>query len=316
MKDVNLLINNGVNVEKSIREVFGDIETYNDTLDVFLNEVEGKLAEMKVYLEKADMPNYAIKVHSLKSDGKYFGFEKLAELSFNHEMESKANNIGYVTEHFEELMSEANRIVNLVKQYVGINMMPNTVSEPQQNRENIISFPSNNMMANTISQPQKEPASIIQFPGEGITNTTSQQLLDNTILVADDSDIVRGFVSNAVHGEYPILGAHDGKEAIDIINANVDNKIVCMLLDLNMPNVDGFQVLEYMQQENLFSQIPVAIITGDILRSSIDRAFQYPIRDMLQKPFNDANIRNVIEKLVMFHNEYSNSNQEEESLLR
>ena len=119
MKDVNLLISNGVNIEKSL-ELFGDMETYNDTLHDFLSEVEGKLAKIKSYKEVADMANYAILVHSLKSDAKYFGFEKLAELAYNHEMESKANNMYYVTDHFDELMQEANRIVALVKQYMGI----------------------------------------------------------------------------------------------------------------------------------------------------------------------------------------------------
>lgn len=281
MKDVNLLINNGVDVEKSISEVFGDIETYNDTLDVFLNEIEGKLAEMKTYIEKADMPNYAIKVHSLKSDGKYFGFEKLAELSFNHEMESKANNIGYVTGHFEELMNEANRIVNLVKQYVGIS----------------------DTMASIVSQQSMENETIAPF--------TTPVIKDETILVADDAELVRSYVSRIFDGEYNVLGAKDGKEAIDILHANVDDKIVGMLLDLNMPNVDGFQVLEHLKQENLFAKVPVAIITGDILKSSIDRACNYPIRTMLQKPFNEVNVRNAVNQLIMFHNEYKNSNQEE-----
>lgn len=281
MKDVNLLINNGVDVEKSIREVFGDIETYNDTLDVFLNEIEGKLAEMKTYIEKADMPNYAIKVHSLKSDGKYFGFERLAELSFNHEMESKANNIGYVTGHFEELMNEANRIVNLVKQYVGIS----------------------DTMASIVSQQSMENETIAPF--------TTPVIKDETILVADDAELVRSYVSRIFDGEYNVLGAKDGKEAIDILHANVDDKIVGMLLDLNMPNVDGFQVLEHLKQENLFAKVPVAIITGDILKSSIDRACNYPIRTMLQKPFNEVNVRNAVNQLIMFHNEYKNSNQEE-----
>ena len=120
MKDVNLLINNGVNVNKSL-ELFGDMDTYNDTLHDFLSEVEGKLAKIKAFKEVADMANYAILVHSLKSDAKYFGFEKLAELAYNHEMESKANNMYYVTDHYAELMEEANRIVALVKQYMGIN---------------------------------------------------------------------------------------------------------------------------------------------------------------------------------------------------
>ena len=54
MKDVNLLINNGVNVQKSL-ELFGDMATYDDTLHDFLSEVEGKLARIKAFKEVSDM---------------------------------------------------------------------------------------------------------------------------------------------------------------------------------------------------------------------------------------------------------------------
>ncbi len=89
MKDVNLLVNNGVNVNKAL-ELFGDMATYDDTLVTFLNDAENKLKQIDDYKEKADMANYAILVHSLKSDAKYFGFDKLAELAYDHEMKSKS----------------------------------------------------------------------------------------------------------------------------------------------------------------------------------------------------------------------------------
>ena len=81
MKDVNLLINNGVDVNASL-ELFGDIDTYNETLEDFLNTVDEKIGNMTKYKEESDMKNYAILVHSLKSDARYLGFTKLAELSY------------------------------------------------------------------------------------------------------------------------------------------------------------------------------------------------------------------------------------------
>lgn len=264
MKDVNLLINNGVNVNKSL-ELFGDMETYNDTLHDFLSEVEGKLAKIKAFKEVADMSNYAILVHSLKSDAKYFGFEKLAELAYNHEMESKANNMYYVTDHYDELMQEANRIVVLVKQYMGITSGP--------------------MVSNEV-----KPLVI----------------KDKTILVVDDSNVVRNFVSKIFSNEYDVVIANDGQEALDIIRSNVDDKIVGMLLDLNMPNVDGFQVLDYFKQANLFTRIPVAIITGEGTQANVQKAYQYPIVDMLQKPFNEINVKNIVDKLIMIRNMNNN----------
>ena len=258
MKDVNILTNNGVDVNKAL-ELFGDMATYDDTLKDFLSEIDDKLAKIKLYKEQGDMANYAILVHSLKSDGRYFGFEKLAELAYNHEMESKANNMYYVTDHFDELMAEANRILSVVKQYMGVE-------------------------TGTYTQIVKP---II--------------IKDKNILVVDDSNVVRNFVYKIFNEEYEVLIANDGKEAIDILNSNVDDKIVGVLLDLNMPNVDGFAVLDYFKNANLFQRIPVAIITGEGSEENVKRAYTYPIVDMLQKPFNEVNVKNIVDKLIMIH---------------
>ena len=118
MKDVNLLISNGVNIEKSL-ELFGDMETYDETLEEFLNSVGQKLSDIKKFKETSDMSNYAILVHSLKSDSKYLGFTKLAELAYNHEMKSKENDTSYVNANYDELQKEIDRIIKIIKEYLG-----------------------------------------------------------------------------------------------------------------------------------------------------------------------------------------------------
>ena len=80
---------------------------------------------------------------------------------------------------------------------------------------------------------------------------------------------------------------------------NNDN-IEAVLLDLNMPKVDGFAVLEFMQQNGLLKKMPVSIISGDSSKETIDRAFTYDIVDMLKKPFNDQSIKMVIEKTMIY----------------
>ena len=59
MKDINILLNNGVNLNKSL-ELFGDQETYDETLEEFLNGVNEKIKLIKEFKEKSDMANYAI----------------------------------------------------------------------------------------------------------------------------------------------------------------------------------------------------------------------------------------------------------------
>ena len=249
MKDVNILKNNGVNVDKSL-ELFGDMETYDETLETFLTEANEKINNIKKYKEIADMANYAILVHSLKSDAKYFGFDKLAELSYNHELESKANHIYYIYDHFDELMDEVDRTLNLVRQYLGKEIV------------------------------KKEEKSIIK---------------DKTILVVDDSEVISSFIKKLFNNEYNVLLAKDGMEAINNLN---NESLVGMLLDLNMPNVNGFVVLEYMKNNDLFKTIPVSIITGVGNDDIIKKAFEYPVVDVLRKPFNERDIRKVVEKTI------------------
>ena len=120
MKDISLLTSNGVNVDGSL-ELFGDISIYNETLEDFLNTVDQKLADIKKYKEEADMKNYAILVHSLKSDSKYFGFTELAKLSLDHELKSKDGDKEYVKKHFDELENEYKRIIDVVSKYLNEN---------------------------------------------------------------------------------------------------------------------------------------------------------------------------------------------------
>jgi HPt (histidine-containing phosphotransfer) domain-containing protein len=116
--DQQLLIENGVDVENSIK-LLGDKKTYDDLLMSFLVESETRVQDIKVFKETADMANYAILAHAMKSDSKYLGFTKLAELSLQHELESRNTNVSYINEHFDELMNEFHRIIVLVDQYLG-----------------------------------------------------------------------------------------------------------------------------------------------------------------------------------------------------
>ena len=246
MKDVNLLISNG------------EMSMYNDTLEDFLNDIYDRLDRIKKDKEISDMANYAIEVHALKSDSKYFGFTKLAELSYNHEIESKKNNMFYVIDHYSELIQEANRIVALVEEYLGRKI--------------------------TIKKEQ---------------NT---EVKDKTILVVDDSNVTRGFVQKIFSDTYNVMIAHDGNSAIEIISNHI-NDLVAILLDLNMPGVNGFDVLNYFKTNNLFSKIPVSIITSDSSKETRNRVFSYGVVDILIKPFNERDIKQVLDKTIYFNDQ-------------
>ena len=120
MESIEFLKKNGVDLNKCL-ELFEDIDTYNETLKGFNSSMSKKVIQIKQALEEEDMPNYAIYVHALKSDCKYFGFMKLANIAFEHEMASKDNNTTFVKEHIEELLVEVDKVQKLVSEYLGEN---------------------------------------------------------------------------------------------------------------------------------------------------------------------------------------------------
>ena len=69
-----------------------------------------------------------------------------------------------------------------------------------------------------------------------------------------------------------------------------------MLLDLNMPNCNGFDVLNYLSQNNLFTKIKVTVITGIGNYDIVEQAKKYPIKGVLLKPFNERDIKNALEE--------------------
>ena len=253
MHDTKILIDNGVDLQKSL-ELFGDMETYDDNLDEFLNGVESRLDDLNKFKQSGDMNNYSIIVHSIKSDAKYFGFTKLAELALNHELKSKANDMYYITDNYEELMNEIYRITNLVKDYMG-----------WENKKK-----------------------------EVVVNTNKT---DTAILVVDDSNIISNFVTKIFNNEYEVITASDGSEAISMLS-NMTQQIAGMLLDLNMPNVNGYQVVNFMQVNNLFKDINVAIITGTNSSEVLEKVKDYPIKAILEKPFNEVNVKKVVEMIT------------------
>lgn len=255
MKDKNFLIANGIDVDKSL-ELFGDIGMYNETLQEFLNGVQKKVEELNKYKESSDTHNYAIFAHSLKSDARYLGFTSLAELSYNHEMAGKNNDIAYIYDNYDALINETKRVVKVVSEYMGV------------------------------------------YNSNVIRNTTNVVKSDKTILVVDDSDLVTNFIKKMFNEEYDVLIAQDGSAALKYVTEDVNNKIVGMFLDLNMPNVNGFQVLEYFNKNNLFEKVPVTIITGVDTKDEITKTLMYPVVDILAKPFNERNVKAAVEKMI------------------
>ena len=106
------------------------------------------------------------------------------------------------------------------------------------------------------------------------------------ILIVDDEYINRALLAEMFHDDqevYELIEAENGQEAVQKIEEGHD--IVLILLDIVMPVMDGFTVLEYMEQKGLLKEIPVILITGETIQDSEDRAYSFGVADVIHKPF-------------------------------
>ncbi len=106
----------GVDVAHAL-ELLGDMEMYNMTMEDFAAELENKWSKLEQEKLQNDMENYAIDVHSLKSDCKYLGFYDLADVAYEHELKSKENNSAFVNDNFERLENEYAKVLKIVNEY-------------------------------------------------------------------------------------------------------------------------------------------------------------------------------------------------------
>ena len=120
---------------------------------------------------------------------------------------------------------------------------------------------------------------------------------EQIILVVDDSHITRSMIEHIFKDKYKILMASNGKGAIDIIDV-MEDSIVAILLDLNMPEVDGFGVLDYLKEKGVLERKPVCVVTGEEAPEIIGKVKTYPVTAILLKPFSAEQIQMVVNKAI------------------
>lgn len=105
------------------------------------------------------------------------------------------------------------------------------------------------------------------------------------VLIVDDAPINREMLAMILKNEFNIIEAENGKQCIEKIK-QYGNRISVVLLDLIMPEMDGFAVLEYMKVNALTEDIPVIVVTNDDSNISISKAYEIGIADYIRRPFD------------------------------
>ena len=124
-------------------------------------------------------------------------------------------------------------------------------------------------------------------------------LSDKTILIVDDNLINRKILIKILSGEYRVLEAGNGEEALAILRQNYD-AISLVLLDIMMPVMDGYDVLREMQRDENLSQIPVIVASGQGGEEMEVKALSLGASDYILKPYKPEIIRRRIANTIYF----------------
>ena len=117
-----------------------------------------------------------------------------------------------------------------------------------------------------------------------------------TILIVDDAEMNRMMLSDMLGDQYDYVEAADGREALRILEKNV--AIDLMLLDINMPEMNGFEVLEEMNRYHWIQEIPVIMITAEESVESMEHAYSLGVTDYIPRPFNLYIVRRRVENTL------------------
>ncbi len=120
-----------------------------------------------------------------------------------------------------------------------------------------------------------------------------------TVLVADDVDIGRQLLKRHLSKDFNIVEARNGREVIDIIQSS-SREISCVLLDLLMPVMDGYKVLEFMREHGFLENIPVIAVTAVSDTNGKLTCFDAGAVDIVEKPYDPKILQNRVRHYVSF----------------
>ena len=127
----------------------------------------------------------------------------------------------------------------------------------------------------------------------------------NRILIVDDAETNRLLLRNMLEAHYEIVEACDGHEAVNLIS-RYGLGLSIILLDMIMPEMDGYQVLDYMNHYGYIDEIPVICITSDLEPGKEEKAFDLGVSDFIPKPFNVAVVQKRIQNTIDLYNRTHN----------
>ncbi len=117
--------------------------------------------------------------------------------------------------------------------------------------------------------------------------------MKHTILVVDDELNIRMLLENFLSQDYVIVSKSDGVEALEWLEGNLPDLIIC---DIQMANMDGYQLLEKIRQRGYTKHTPVIMLSGTEASKERVKCYKLGAQDYLTKPFNPEELEELIKK--------------------
>ncbi len=122
--------------------------------------------------------------------------------------------------------------------------------------------------------------------------------MDKIILVVDDSPTVVKFVSFSLKNKgYKVVTACDGMDAVEKIS-NMSENVDLVITDLNMPNLDGYGLIDTLRHNDQFSETPIIILTSEEEEEDKQKGIQVGANSYLVKPFKPTVLVTEVEKYL------------------
>lgn len=126
------------------------------------------------------------------------------------------------------------------------------------------------------------------------------------ILIVDDSELNRELLAGMLGDEYEIYQVENGKKAIDILEENRE-QFKLVLLDINMPVMDGYEVLSIMKRRKWLDKLPVIVISAEISGESVKKAYELGASDYFVRPFNEAIVLRRVRNMITLYDNISSN---------
>lgn len=208
-----------------------------------------KREQIKEALEGDNIEHYRILLHTLKSTSLTIGAVDLSEHAKQLELAAKEENRAYIIAHTKELLEEYTDVLDSITRAFA---------------------------GEKVSEENPKEADTVQH-----IDTS-----DATILVVDDDYMNIRLAENLLKQKYKVLSAMSGKEAFEVLKTRIPNLI---LLDINMPEMDGHQVIRQLKSSKEYESIPVIFLTADTDDEAESFGFEEGALDYIKKPFH-ANV--------------------------